>query len=248
MHDTTTTRPDGACLLHRPPAQGHPWMRADPSYTTCSGCLDRLRDTLRDVVTRYARLDATPGSSGDSGGRGAPGFRSQPTASLHIVAMRDPRSATGARVWVAADGRVHHESEHPPRSVRNVLETVAVDIAEHRGITPPERITVPDLGRWIDAQLDYVTRHDLVVDVADELRALAAQLRPVTGDARPFIGLCPNTLDEGDTRRPCEARLHAPTGGTDTIHCHGCGRRWERPEWEHLGRMIQQERAETLAS
>ncbi|HVM13623.1 MAG TPA: hypothetical protein VM287_04755 [Egibacteraceae bacterium] len=237
-HDIAA-RPDGACLLHRPPPEGKPWHRADPGYATCSGCLDRLRDRLADIVARYHRLAPTPGASGDHRGRGAPGYGSRPPVSLHVIAMRDPRSGDGAHVWLAADGRVHTEPEHPPLSVRNVLETLAVDVAEQRGITPPDRRDVPHLAGWIDRQLDWITRRPLVVDVDTAVRNLVAQLAPVTGDpARRPIGTCPNTVDDGDHTRECGARLYAPTNG-DTIRCSACGRAWPRDEWLRLGDLLQ---------
>lgn len=233
----TPTRPHGACLLHPPAPEGRPWAPADDGYTTCGPCLTRLRSTLTEVRDRYQQLDAAPGNHTDHGARSSPGYNSRPPASLHVIAMTDPRSGDGARVWLAADGRVHHEPEHPPLSVRNVLETIAVDIAEQRDITPPN-LTVPALTQFIDRHLDWVTRRELVVDIATHIRHLAAQLRPVTGEpGRHLIGLCPNTVDDGDHTRECSARLHAPPHG-DTIACPTCGRRWERSEWMRLGDLL----------
>ncbi len=245
MHDTPATtdddqRPSWSCQLHRPPADEHtPWMPADPSYLTCSGCLNRVRATLNDIRDRYHRLDTTPGSSGEHGSRGAPGFRSQPPANLHIIAMRDPRSSRTARTWIAGDGRIHHEHERPPLSVRSELDTICWDIAEHRDTPGPDpHLDVDALTRWIDVHLDWVTRHPLVVDVDQQLRQVRAQLRPVTGDpSRRTIGLCPNTVDEGTTTRVCGTRLYVPHHG-DTIECTACDRAWPRAEWLRLGDLL----------
>ncbi|MFC5996936.1 hypothetical protein ACFQE5_22250 [Pseudonocardia hispaniensis] len=233
----TPHRPDWACLLHRPPADGASWAPADRGYRTCSPCLDRLRHRLGDIVARYTRLDPTPGATGDSGRRG-PGFHSRSPANDHVIAMRDPRSIAVARTWLGSDGRLHREHEHPPLSVRGVLDTIAWDIAAHRGITgPPDRADVPDLARWIDHQLDWITRQPLVTEVDAELRQLQAQLKPVTGDGRRRIGRCPNTIDDGEHSRLCDTPLYAPTRG-DTIHCGACGREWPRTEWLRLGDLL----------
>lgn len=231
-------RPSSACVLCPAPRDGAPWRSADRGYRTCSPCLDRVRETLRDIVRRYAMLDPTPGATGTGGGRGAPGFGSRSPASDHVIAMLDRRSSATARTWVAADGRVHREPERPPLSVANVLELACWHIAEHRGVAgPAERCSVDDLVRYLDAHLDWATRQDLVVDLWHWLRALQTQLRPVTGDQRARIGRCPSTLDEGEQTRECGAPLYAPTKG-DTIACGSCGRAWPRPEWEQLGRML----------
>ena len=233
-------RPASACLLCPPRPDGS-WRLADSGYRTCSPCYDMIRAALKDIATRYARLDATPGASGD-GGRGAPGFGSRSPASDHIIAMQDRRSSPVARTWLGGDGRLHRESERPPLSVLNVLDTICWDIAEQRAVGGPDAASslyVAELVRFIDAQLDWVTRHELVVEVWRPLRELQAQLRPVTGDKRALIGTCPNTLDEGETSRECGAKLYAPTKG-DTIKCAACGRMWPRPEWEQLGKMLQE--------
>lgn len=237
--DTATTeRPNQACVLCPPPRKVGHWRLADPGYRTCSSCLDRQREMLTDIATRYRQLDPTPGASGD-GGRGAPGFGSRAPASAHIIAMTDRRSSRVARTWLGRDGRLHQESERPPLSVHGVLDTIAWDIAEQRGIDGPgERADVADLARWIDGHLDWVTRQLIVVDLDAALRELVAQLKPVTGDpARRHIGLCPNVVDEGDTTRECRARLYAPIRG-DTIQCHTCQREWPRSEWLRLGDLL----------
>src|SRR5690606_7642312 len=234
----TPDRPAAACVLCPPPREGRPWRLADRGYATCSVCDLRIRGALKEIDERYQQLDPTPGRSGDYG-RGAPGFGSRSPASDHIIAMTDRRSSAVARVWTAADGRVHRESERPPLSVWGVLDGAAWAIAEERGVDGPEpTATVSELVGWISNQLDWLTRNPLVVDVWRDLRVLVAQLRPVTGDKRAKIGRCPNVIDEGETTRECGAPLYAPTRG-DTIHCTACPAHWPRPEWERLGRILQ---------
>lgn len=85
-------RPSWACQLHSPPRASQSWMKADDGYTTCSGCLNRLRSAVAEVRTGYYRLDAGLSGTADRGSRGAPGFHSVPPANLSVVTMRDPRS------------------------------------------------------------------------------------------------------------------------------------------------------------
>lgn len=236
----TLARPSNACLCCLPPGPNRAWRPADPNYRTCSNCLDRIRETLADIVRRYLMLNPRPGASGEHGGRGAPGFGSRAPASEHIIAMRDRRSSRVARTWLGRDGRLHQESERPPLSVHNVLDTIAWDVAEAREVTgPDERVDVQGLARYIDAQLDWLTRQDTVRDVDVALRELVAQLKPVTGDpGRRHIGLCPSVVDEGDTTRECGARLYAPLRG-DSIECGSCERVWPRSEWLRLGDLLE---------
>jgi hypothetical protein len=157
--------------------------------------------------------------------------------------MTDPRSSSIARTWRGADGRLHRESERPPLSVFGVLDTLAWEVAETRDFAAGHgQRDVAGLCRWLDHQLDWVTREELVLEFDVELRRLVAQLRPVTGEPRIWIARCPNTIDEGDHTRQCDADLFAPTGGSETIRCGGCGRRWPRWEWEDLGRIAQDKR------
>lgn len=232
-------RPPRACLLCPPPRKVGAWRLADDGYRTCAACLDRLRDTLREVGARWAALDPRPGAQGEHGGRGAPGFGSRSPGSDHVIAMRDDRSTTVARVWLGSDGKIHRESERPPLSVRGELGRMAFYVAEVRDLTGPKPWSVTAIVDWLDGQLDWITRRDGVGDFAATVRTLAAQLRPMTGEpGARRIGLCPNTVDEGEHTRECGAELRAPLRG-DEIRCRACGRRWPREEWLQLGRTLQ---------
>lgn len=271
-----TSRPTDACLLHRPPLDGHHWTRATDGYTTCDRCLDRLRDLLRELDQRYLILTAAnrtlPGAT--AGIRGAPGYGPRSPSDDRAIAMTDPRSKTwevswdrieyiwdpladttltpgqlgppaGAyvdqrAVWTAADGRGHTEQPNPPRSIPSALASLAALVAEMRGHTaPPPGRSVYDLTRWLDQQLDWITRTDWVVELAAEIRDLVNQLKPYSGDERHLIGHCPNTIDTGDTTTACGARLYAPVRG-DTITCSNpaCRRQWPRSEWLRLGDLL----------
>lgn len=229
--DSGMRRPDHACTLCLPPTGTRTWTPADPGYRTCGPCLDRLRTHLADIRDRYHQLNARPGAGAQTGGRGAPGFRSTPPANLHVIAMRDPRSSVEAKVWVGGDGRVHAEHTRAPASIRTVLETEAVNVAELRGMALPTG-DVAALARWLDRQLDWITREELVVGFAHTIRGLRTQLMSVTGDPRIWVARCPNVLDLGEQVAVCDANLYYPQGG-DTIMCGnpGCKRRWSRHEW-----------------
>lgn len=250
-------RPDNACVLHRPPDEGYSWKLADQGYRTCSACLDRLRGLMwaRDhraggtariagVSVLYARLNPAPGATADMGGREAPGFHSRSPASEHVIAFRDPRSSQDARVWIDRAGRVCHEDERPPVSVRGELDILAWDVAETLGHDGPhERADVDDLLRFVDVRLDLVTRDaDLPVMVGGTLRALQSALRLATGDPRPkYIGHCATILDDLDEQGipvVCGTRLYAPPRG-DLVRCGGCRSEWPREVWEELGKALQ---------
>lgn len=236
--DGTSERPSGACLLCPPPRESRPWRLVDSGYATCGPCLDRLREALHEIAARWAALDPRPGASGD-GGRGAPGFESRPPAQLTVICARDWRSSREARTWLGADGRVHRESERPPLSVVAELYTLAHHVAEARGLNGPTVLTVAEIARWLDLQLDWASRNPGIVGFARVLRELVAQLRPLTGEpGAKRIGKCPNTLeDEDGGTRECGAALRAPLRG-DEIRCSACGRRWPREEWLNLGRLL----------
>lgn len=258
MHDTPE-RPSNACVTCSPPRQDHGWRIADPGYRTCANCLDKLRDLLKDVVRRWLLLDTRPGATGEHG-RGAPGFGSRSPGSDHIIAMRDPRSKSCEVIdeWfepiqlphnifghdrrtnplLANIDKPHREQEQPPRSIPGTLTSWAGMVAEDRELESP-RGDVPDIARWLDHQLDYITRQDWADEFNKDIRALIAQLKPVTGEpGRRHIGLCPVVVDEGEHTRECGARLYAPLKG-DEIECRACGEVWPREKWLRLGDLLE---------
>lgn len=132
MSETAMSRPDSACLLCPPPLGTRTWRRADEGYRTCDLCLERLSEILLDVAVRYQKLNPTPGSGADQGGRGAPGFGSRSPASDHIIVMRDRRSKS---CEVAVDGLVYvwdrSFQERLPEGVEGPLEAPGAYV-EHR--------------------------------------------------------------------------------------------------------------------
>lgn len=168
--------------------------RCDAGRTLCGRCSAAFGDDLAEIAERYARLDATPGRA-DPGGRGAPGFRSSPPGSVHVMAMRDPRSLPYA---LAAD-----DDRRPPRSVQAALLGLAMRVRAQRGLSQGPPRTVPELADWLGRHDDWLSRDPLGVEAAREVRILRAQLRPVTGDPAPRpIGHC---LEDG-----CSAPIFMP--------------------------------------
>lgn len=140
-------------------------------------------------------------------------------------------------VWFGSDRKAYQEDTSPVRSVPHTLGSWVQLIAEERDVTRGTG-NVADLCAWLDRHLDWITRSDLVTDLADDLRALHRQLKTAAGAPRRFVGLCPNTIDEGEHTRQCGARLSAPLYG-DTIECAACGRPWTRMEWMRLGDLLE---------
>lgn len=230
-------RPDSACRLHTPPTGTRPWTRAEPGFTTCQVCAEKLEDRLLDIARRYARLDPSPGGTGDYGTRGAPGFGSKPPLNLHVVAVTDRRSGAGAKAWIAGDRKVHCESERPPLCTFNELDTLAWDVCERRGFDDGHgQDRVSGLCDWLIRQLDWVTRQPDVAVFARSVRSIVTKLMPLTGDPRIWVAKCPNTIDDGEHTHVCDANLYYPTSG-DTIMCGNpeCQRKWRRHEWNGDG-------------
>lgn len=226
-----TDRPDSACLTHRPPTNGRAWAQADPGYRTCSRCHQRIHEWLSPItVDADGRPDSIPGlyeilsplpGVGGGGQRRAPGFGPRSPANDYVVAIRDPRTT--------------RLEPGDPHSVPGVLAAWTALLIDERSLIPPAH-TVPDMARFLDAHLDYLTKQDWVEDFATELRELHAQLRAI-GQQRRRIGLCPSTIDEGEHTRLCGAALFAPLY-SDVIKCNACGREWQRREWLRLGDLL----------
>lgn len=209
-------RPAGACLTHHPPQADRGWRRADPGYRTCSACYDRLHRWLSptgmdeegrpdNIAALYLSLDASRGNPGP--GRRAPGFASTPPGSDHVMAMRDARtvqvdrtdpcSATAIlRAWVTYVWDERYDSAALERR----------DYPYHRRALPT---AVDAAVVWLDRQLDWLTRREVIAELDIELRELHRQLRSATGGApsRP-VGHCIEILVTGE----CGAPIYMPRG------------------------------------
>jgi hypothetical protein len=140
--------------------------------------------------------------------------------------MMDPRSSPDAHVWVGGDNRVHCESASPPLSVFGVLDTWYWAVTEERGFDSRQQCTVATLAGWLDNQLDWLCRHEMVADFAEDVQLLVRQLRPVTGERQSPIATCPR-INDG---RVCRAKLYEPDAD-GVIACPRCYYEWPRDKW-----------------
>jgi hypothetical protein len=232
--DTTYAleRPDRACLTCPPPSGKRAWTMADPKFTTCSTCYQRLVDVLVSIRQLWPRLDPSPGS-GVGDGRGSPGFGSKPPANLHVITMTDTRTPGDAQMWRGADGRVHAESENPVLSVPGTLYTLAWFLAELRDIAEPPTDVI-ELTYWLSRHLDWITRRAEVVAFHETLRQLDRQLSlAVDGppDRPEWLLRCPT----------CRTPLWRPDD-KGVISCRPCGTSWPREQWRELGKQARMAR------
>lgn len=147
--------------------------------------------------------------------------------------------ATKRDAWFGGDGRPHSEQERPPLSIPATIAGLCFLVAEDRDMQPPTG-PVDHLCRWLDAQLDHVTRQEWVVDVHEPIRELQGQLRAVH-DRRRLIGACSVLVgDDGDLHE-CGGKLYAPTelSWDVTIRCRSCGAEWARDEWLRLADILE---------
>jgi hypothetical protein len=227
--------PAGSCLIHRPPDPGWHWQRADHGYRTCSPCCNRLHHWLSPrsidpdgrpdgVPALYALLNPRPVRAPGRGGgkirRLRPGSRSP--ANDHVVAMRDartvhllpgdPRSAPATlQAWVLYVWETHYDND-------------ALDRPDYLTRLRELPTRVDSAAAWLDQQLDWLTRQEIITEFHDELRALHSALRSAGTRRRP-VGPCPL----------CGVALFVPLYG-DMITCWtpGCGK-WARAQWLALG-------------
>lgn len=225
-------------------------------HLTCESCEMKLETDLREIADRYEKLDPRPSGMQAPDGQPRPlEFESKAPASDFIIAMMDPRSSEVAKVWVAADRRVHQESERPPLSVYTMLLREVYEIAEQREMSLPDPCErVRHLTDWLLRHVEWVTRQDSVIEFREIVTLLTRQLRPATGEKprRPFAS-CPTLIGDSNLTCPCECHgrfdhpcnveggcghLHGqPCGGplfgpatisSSVIRCHKCGGAWER--------------------
>lgn len=171
--------------------------RPDEGFVLCLACQANLCEDLDEVTDRFGRLTPMPGRA-DTGSRGAPGFRSQPPGSVHVMSMRDPRSKEHA---LRDDWEV--EERRPPRSVQAVLFGLAMRLRAARGLTYAPPRTVVELTVWLTRHVDWLSRDQLGYEAARAVRGLRNQLRCSTGEPSPSpIGHC---IEEG-----CAAPIFMP--------------------------------------
>jgi hypothetical protein len=201
---------------------------------------------LPSIPAMYAMLDASP-RTGPAVIGSSSAFGSRPPADLHVIALRDPRSAcTGP----APDD----DGLTGPWSTLATLATLAerVDRRDIHGnrIHPPRHPSVPTLARWLHLQLDWLCHQTWIDEVWTDLRTLSAQLRGAIGDApaRP-VGACRTRVDDDGHETPngpwsCGWPLHMPTlpprapddpPVLPVLRCGSCGHRYTGAELAQLG-------------
>jgi hypothetical protein len=162
--------------------------------------------------------------------RRAPGFAGRSPARLDVVVARDIRSRT----------RVVGPEDEPraPVSILGTLHTWARWIRCEQDVSAPRAITVVTEVGYLISSAEWSARHPWVSFPFTEVQSLHNQCRRQAHDhpGRP-IGRCPTLLPRGECRTP----LFVPAVG-DSVRCHGCRRTWQRREWEHLARTINDRR------
>lgn len=155
-------------------------------------------DVAASIPRLYARLNPAPGGNGATEERRAPGFRSTPSASLHVVTMLDDRSRNDPQTWFDPHPtgmgddwtRPHTEETNPPRAIRLALEGIVDSFVEEFDPIGPR---LPD-GRWCGrdvesscgyllANLDLFIAHPGVDELYRDLLELSDQTRRAIGDA-----------------------------------------------------------------
>lgn len=153
---------------------------------------ERDLERAASIPRLFERLDPTPGSTGLSDRR-PPGFASSPPCNLHVVVMRDHRSASSpvVDVWydpLPAGGddveSPHYEDSAPPRAVESTVAGIVCALAEDVDHGPVDS-SLDTLCRWLHQQLDRIVARDDAAEIFTDLADLHAQLRPAAGDPAP---------------------------------------------------------------
>lgn len=188
---------------------------------TCTTCHDRLMSMLLDIAERYVRISAEPGSTGGDGGRRAPGFGSKPPCNLHNATLRDPRTVPDK------PGGLH--------SAVNLMVSWAGWVRIQRGQDPVayrvgnDNFVVSEEVTYLRVSLDWITRQPWVVTLAEQVRAVSAQVRSATGDRRPRpIGKCRHV--DPDESEPCGHPLFPPRPGHSNVVCGSCDTKYSALE------------------
>lgn len=242
------------CVLCRSDCTGH----VNDDRRVHQGCRDKLRDALAEILELYALLGQELPSRVAGRGPKVSGSRDAPMpGNAEALNLRGP----GARGNVdfamnPALGRIDPATKADPATgllpegdqygtipVFAALETWERDWRESRGLaisgTWPDLTTaLAAIVRFLHAHLDWACdNHDAIDDFADEVNRVRQAMKAARGDTPDsvYVGRCPTLV--GD--RPCGARLYASTW-VDVIRCPQCKAKRERPEWEHLGKIMKE--------
>lgn len=190
----------------------------------CQRCLDRAAVTLTEIADMYARLPLVliPGSSGGQKVSGTP----SPPAPLNLDAFD---LYAEARLGSVHDD--NHDQVGQP-SAAAILETWVRDWSEQLRDRPGP--TVPDMVRWLKANLDWAARHhDAVDEFIAETRTLHARLVQVLGEREPQPEHCPTPC------RSCDERnLYRRPDGSGDVDCHTCGLIYRRTDYDRWTALV----------
>lgn len=167
---------------------------AAASRVLCWRHIDEIRDMLdvrnvgsaehgipASIPVLFAALDAFPSGSGPIERR-APGFESSPPGSLHVMALRDPRSLPAE--W--------DNVRSVPGTLARIIDAVCEELVYTSG---GAGATVDSACRWLGNRLEPLSRLPWADDLYRDLRELSDSLRAVFGDTPPKpIGRCTNVI------------------------------------------------------
>lgn len=219
----------GACATQRARCAVCGQHRPLAGYVVCGRCTEAFIDDLEEVAERWPELSAVP-VKGDPGERGSPGFSSSPPGSVHVMAMRDPRSRDYA---VRRDPEC--ESTRPVMSVPATLIRycrVIIHARRYRLAVPRE---VPEQTKFLGRQSDWLMKTPHGREACFEVRGLRNQLRASTGDPNPEpIGFCFVYVD--DTKQ-CGGPIYMPPSlprapdepirTMPVLQCPKCGEKYD---------------------
>ncbi len=179
----------------------------------------------------YDRLDPQPGVVEHQ--RRSPGFGSRSPANDHVIAMTDRRSAEfedgdplSAPVVLGEWVRLVWEQRY---------EVTALDQPDYLKRLAALPRTVEAMCLWLDRQLDWVSRQEVVADMQDEMRELHRQLRSATGNGgQPPVGWCIAIVDGAECGEPIFMPRDLPPRAPDepirtlpTLECPRCGSQYD---------------------
>ena len=219
------TGPPEVALNGETPCQLHPRSPARVGGKLCWDCHrtvaaaldpdnhgDRDTQAPASIPAYWGRLDAAPGRGGDESRR-APGFRSTPPCSLHVVAMRDPRSKPAVWAPMHWPDLVHDDADGEPWPIESALADMVRGMRTYLGDDQPSPVGVEALSTWLHAHVLDLTAHPHAAGIRDFLDVLVEQLRVAAGDPRDRpVGRCIEWLPVPDSRdrEECGAPLYPP--------------------------------------
>jgi hypothetical protein len=127
-----------------------------------------------------------------------------------------------------------------------ILESWSGIVVEKLGSVAPDR-SVPQLARFLIANLEWITAQPPAADFADEIESIAAELRrtidPDPGDLHTLIRKC---VVDNCTGTITASPQRAGNTGRSSIKCSS-GHSWEMREWLTLRQLMERQRKSVSA-